>query len=150
MSCSVGSLVESECGTVSSKLNVSEETIPISFCKRDVSKHLHTTSVTDISSEYDLILARAGVFEYDEDFLSRTTVCPRHRYQLGGGWYQKRICRYPEHKGKAKPDRSISKLQSKIIFHEFKYLAPVGSGKELIYYYLTFNYIDVLYLDSAG
>ena len=57
----MGSLVESEYGTVSLKLNVTQETIPISFCKRDVSKHLYTTSVTDISSEYE--------FEYDEDFL---------------------------------------------------------------------------------
>ena len=50
--------------------------IPISLCQKDVSKHLHTTSVTDISTEYDLILARAGVFEYDEGYISRTTVAP--------------------------------------------------------------------------
>ena len=30
---------------------------------------------------------------------------------------------------KAKPDRSINKLQYKIIFHELKNLVPVGSGK---------------------
>ena len=112
MSCSIGHLVASECGTGSSKVNVTQETIPISFCKKYISKHLHTTSVIGICSEYDLILARAGVFEYDEAVLSRTTVCPRHRYLFGGGWYQKWICRYPVHKGKAKPDRSISKLQS--------------------------------------
>ena len=38
-------------------------------------------------------------------------------------------CRYPDHAGKAKPDCSINKLQSKIIFHELKNLVPVGSGK---------------------
>ena len=100
---SIGSLIGSQCGSTSSKANISQETIPISLCKRDV---------TDISTEYDLILSRAGAFDYDEEFLSRTTVFPRHRYQLGGGWYQKRVCRYPDHKGKARPDRSISKLQS--------------------------------------
>ena len=31
-----------------------------------MSNHLHTTSVTDISTEYDLILTRAGVFYYDD------------------------------------------------------------------------------------
>ena len=129
MSCSIGTLIGSECGTTSSKLNITQETIPISLCQKDVTKHLHTTSVTDISTEYDLILTRAGVFEYDEEYISRTTVCPKHRYQLGGGWFQKRVCRYPDHTGKAKPDRSINKLQSKIIFHELKNLVPVGSGK---------------------
>ena len=68
MSCSIGTLIGSECGTTSSKLNITRETIPISLCQKDVSKHLHTISVTDISTEYDLILARAGVFEYDEEY----------------------------------------------------------------------------------
>ena len=94
-----------------------------------MSKHLHTTSVTDISTEYDLILTRAGVFEYDEEYISRTTECPKHRYQLGGGWFQKRVCHYPDHTGKAKPDGSINKLQCKFIFHELKNLVTVGSGK---------------------
>ena len=121
MSCSIGTLIGSEYGTTSSKLNITQETIPISLCQKAVSKHLHTISVTDISTEYDLILTRAGVFEYHEEHISRT-VCPKHRYQLGGGWFQKRVCRYPDHKGKAKPYRSINKLQSKIIFHELKNL----------------------------
>ena len=129
MSCTIGTFIGSECGTTSSKLNITQETISISLCDKDVGKHLHTTSVTDISAEYDLILTRAGVFEYDEEYISRTTVCPKHRYQLGGGWFQKRVCRYPDHTGKAKADRSINKLQSKIIFHELKNLVPVGSGK---------------------
>ena len=67
MSCSIGTLIGSECGTTSSKLKVTQETIPISLCQKDVSNHWHTTSVTDISTEYDLILTRAGVFEYDEE-----------------------------------------------------------------------------------
>ena len=46
-----------------------------------------------------------------------------------GGWFQKKVCRYPDNTGKAKPDRTIKKLQSKIIFHELKNLVPVGSGK---------------------
>jgi len=111
------------------KLSITQEAIPISLFEKDVSKHLHTTSVTDISTEYDLILTRAGVFAYDEEYISRTTVCLKHRYQLGGGWFQKRVCRYPDHTGKVKPGRSINKLQSKIIFHELKNLVPVGSGK---------------------
>ena len=149
MNCSIGILIGSDCGTTSKKLNITQETIPVSLCKRDVSKHLHTISVTDISTEYDLILTRAGVFEYDEEYISRTTVCPKHRYQLGGGWFQKRVCRYPNHTGKAKPDRSINKLQSKLIIHELKSLVPVGSGKDSFFfsqikkclYCMFFNYI---------
>ena len=129
MSCSIGTLIGNECGTTSSKLNITHETIRISLRDKDVSKRLHTTSVTDISTKYDLILTRASVFEYDEEYISRTTVCPKHRYQLGEGWFQKKVCRYPDHIGKAKPDRSINKLQSKIIFHELNNLVPVGSGK---------------------
>ena len=129
MSCSISTLIGRECGTTLSKLNIMQEMTPISLCDKDASKHLHTTSVTDISTEYDLILTRAGVFEYDEDYIWRTTVCAKHRYQLGGGWFHKWVCRYPDHRGKAKPDCSINKLQSKIIFHELKNLVPVGSGK---------------------
>ena len=129
MSCSIGTLIGSECGTTSSKLNITQETIPISLCQKDVSNHLHTTSVTDISTEYDLILTRAGVFEYDEEYISRTTVWQKHRYQLGGGWFQKRVCCYPDHTDKAKPDCSINKVKSRIIFHELQNLVPVGSGK---------------------
>ena len=129
MNCSFNKLVKTECGTVSSSVSSSQEIISLSLCKKDVSKHLHTISVADISTEQDLILARAGVFEYDEELLTTTTVCPRHRFQLGGGWFQKRICRYPEHSGKAKPDRSINKLQSNEIYFQFGTLVQVGSGK---------------------
>ena len=75
MSCSIGTLVGSECGTTSSKLNITQETIPISLCQKDVSKHLHTISVTDISTEYDLVPSRAGVFEYDEDTIYQEQQC---------------------------------------------------------------------------
>ena len=46
-----------------------------SLCKKEVSKHLHTTSVTDISTENDRILTRAGVFEYDEEYISTEQQC---------------------------------------------------------------------------
>ena len=69
MSCSIGTLIGSEYGTTSSKLNITQETIPISLCQRDVSKHLRTINVTDIGTEYDLILTRAGLFEYDEEYI---------------------------------------------------------------------------------
>ena len=89
MTCSIGTLIGSECGTLSLKLNITQQMIPISLCDKDVSKHLHMTSVTDISTEYDLILTRAGVFEYGEEYISRTTEWPKHRYQLSGGWFRK-------------------------------------------------------------
>lgn len=131
MSCSLGQLLDDECGSVSSSLNVPSETQPLSLCRRDVSRHLSTTSITDIYEEYDLILSRAGVFEYDDNYLQSTTVCPKHRYQLGSGWYQKKVCRHPNHEGKAKPDRTVNKVQSKLLFDETSVLVQVGSGMHL-------------------
>lgn len=136
MSCSLRQLLDNECGSVSSSLNVPLETQPLSLCTRDVSRHLQTTSITDISKEYDLILARAGVFEYDDNYLLKTTVCPKHRYQLGSGWYQKRICRHPYHEGKAKPDRTINKSQSRLLVDETSILVQVGSGTRVFILYL--------------
>lgn len=134
MSCSLRQLLDNDCGSVSTSLNVPLETQPLSLCTRDVSKHLRTTSISDISEEYDLILTRAGIFEYDDDYLQRTTVCPKHRYQLGSGWYQKKVCRHPYHEGKAKPDRTINKAQSRILLDETSILVQVGSGMPVFLY----------------
>ena len=143
MSFLIGALIGSEFAISWSKINITQGTIPTSLCEKDVSKHLHTTSVTDISTEYNLLLARGGGFEYEKESISRTAVCPKHRYQLGGGWFQKRVFRYPNHTGKPKPDRSINKLQSKIIFMKWDFEVctlfqkQVPSGNLSIFRYLS-------------
>ncbi len=36
------------------------------MCKRNIDGHLRTVGLTDVTSEGDLILARIGIFEYDD------------------------------------------------------------------------------------
>jgi hypothetical protein len=115
MSCTIRKHVETECGDVSEKVNLNPEILPLSMCKRNIDGHLSTVGLTDVTSEADLILARIGIFEYDDEVLSRYTVCPKHRYQLGGGWHERFCCRFPEHSGKQKADKRIGKKQSKWI-----------------------------------
>ena len=95
-----------------------------------MSSHLQTISVQDVSSEQELILARVGIFEFEEELLATTTICPKHRYQLGGGWFKRHTCRFPGHKGNAKPSRTINKSQSRTIVEKIGTLVPVGSGKK--------------------
>ena len=129
MSCSIRKHVGTECGDVSGKVNLSPEILPLTMCKRNIDGHLRTVSLTDVTSEEELILARIDIFESDDEVLSSYTVCPKHRYQLGGGWHERFCCRFPEHKGKQKADRRIGKTQSKWIKEKYRILVPAGSGK---------------------
>lgn len=123
---------DAECGDVSENVNLPHHIVPLATCTRDISRHLSNIRVHDITSEYELILARAGIFSDYEDILSTYTICGKHRYKLGSGWAQadkRTVCRYPEHQGNSKPDRSINKCHSEIIYKEFGKIVPVGSGK---------------------
>lgn len=122
----------SDCGTVSEKVNISQSILPLIQCTRDVSRHLATVKVTDIKTEIDLILARTGVFHYDLEDLQKYTICPRHRFLLGGGWYSRPVCNFPGHTGKEKPDRTIKKQDSELILLQLKELDVVGSGKTIL------------------
>ena len=86
MSCSIRKHVETECGDVSEKVHRNPDILLVSMCKRNIDGHLRTVGLPDVTSEAALILARIGIFKYDDDVLARYTVCPKHRYQLGGGW----------------------------------------------------------------
>ena len=72
MACSFGKTSSSECGFSSENQRPGEpqETLPLSQCNRDVSTHLQTLSVSDISSECELLLARAGIFEYRQSIVT--------------------------------------------------------------------------------
>ena len=94
-----------------------------------------TVKITDIKTEIDLILSRAGIFNHDTDDLQLYTICPRHRFLLGGGWYSRSVCNYPSHTGKEKPDRSINKQDSKLIMQQLGEFVVVGSGKGPIIIY---------------
>jgi hypothetical protein len=94
-----------------------------------------TVKITDIKTEIDLILSKAGIFNHDTDDLQLYTICPRHRFLLGGGWYSRSVCNYPSHTGKEKPDRSINKQDSKLIMLQLGEFVVVGSGKGPIIIY---------------
>ena len=125
----VNKLAGTDCGTLSDKVRVQQETIPLASCTKDVSAHLKTVAVKDITSEQELILSRVGIFNFDDELLATMTICPKHRHQLGGGWFKKSTCRFPGHNGNAKPTRTVDKSQSRMIHETFGTLVPVGSGK---------------------
>ena len=135
MFCSFKKITNTDCGTVSEKLKIPQSILPLIHCTRDVSGHLKTVKITDIETEIDLILSRAGIFNHDADDLQLYTICPRHRFLLGGGWYSRSVCNYPSHTGKEKPDRSINKQDSKLIMQQLGQFVVVGSGKGPIIIY---------------
>jgi hypothetical protein len=44
----------------------------------------------------DLILARSGIFDYDQSDLDKMQVCPKHATKLGLGWTDIRTNRPPK------------------------------------------------------
>eukprot|EP00105_Crassostrea_gigas_P039753 XP_019923901.1 PREDICTED: uncharacterized protein LOC105330822 isoform X2 [Crassostrea gigas] len=56
------------------------------------------------------------------------TICPKLRAQLGVMWRRGSTCAYPNHTGKAKPERSISPSTSYFLLANKGVLVPVGSG----------------------
>jgi len=73
-----------------------------------------------------------GIFEIDESHLS-ISICPRHRNAFGIRWRcQKRFCALPPswapHRAKQmKGDRSITFVQSRLIYKMTSTLVPIGS-----------------------
>ena len=59
-----------ECGSVPENLHLPQNVIPHKCCTRDISWYLNDIRVSDIETEFELILARAGIFSSDEDLLS--------------------------------------------------------------------------------
>ena len=111
LSCSFASHCDSYCD-ISSRGN---ELLPLSSCSRDVSAHLQQISVShqSVSSEKELSLARAGLFdESGRDF----TICPKHWDKLGVKFNASIKCQHPLHgnrKGKRERGVSTCKCQRK-------------------------------------
>ena len=127
LSCSFASHCESYCD-ISSRGN---ELLPLSSCSRDVSAHLRQISVSrkSVSSEKELILARAGLFdESGPDF----TICPKHRDKLGAKFNASIKCQHPLHGNrKGKRERGVNLQMSKEIKSKWNVVVPVGAGKTL-------------------
>ena len=127
LSCSFLRYCESSCDR-SSRWRGHSEFYPLVACNSDIKSHLRSVKVsqTCVSSEKDLILARAGLFEHDGNGL---VICPKHRAELGVMFCAKRKCLHPLHgRSKRKPDRGINLQISKEIKAKWDVVVPVGSG----------------------
>ena len=62
----------------------SGDTVPLSSCDRGIGEYVRSVGISDISSEIELILARASTFSFPSK-ISAWTVCPAHRSSLGIG-----------------------------------------------------------------
>lgn len=127
LSCSFANICHSGCGT-STKSTKETNFIPISSCTRNVKPHLCRLNVSQssISSEKDLILARAGLFEEEGNSL---TICPKHRDTLGLQWKPTKKCNHPLHRdSKRKPDRGANLQTSKEVMAKWEVLLPIGAG----------------------
>ena len=120
LNCSFQKLVGGLCA--SDKRYEKAVVVPVSSCYRDISGHTRSVEISDVSTEVDLILARASVFSLPRD-IATWTICPAHHSSLGIGWRRgaNRCHVLPglsKHaiKGKSrKADRGIGKVESKAI-----------------------------------
>ena len=90
---------------------------------------------SDFRNDY-IISCFVGVFEIDDIHLTMS-ICPRHRDSFGIRWRcKKKFCAVPPswapHRARQlRGDRSITFIQSKLIFKMTSTLVPVGSRKYL-------------------
>jgi len=128
LSCSFYSYCHTECD-VSSRYPGHKEFYPLIACGNNVKPHLRTLKVTQtcVSSEKELILARAGLFNGNGQGL---TICPRHRAELGVMYRPLKKCYHPLHgTRKRKPDRGVNLQMAKEIKTKWNVLVAIGAGK---------------------
>ena len=114
----------------------STNVVALVSCDKDISGHKSFLSITDVNSEKELLLARAGIFSLPSD-IQTLTICPFHRSSLGISWNRgAQTCRVPQaisHHGDRgcklpKAERSLSKAGSHKILERTGDFVPVGSG----------------------
>ena len=142
MLCSFHGVNYSQCAGISK--SSSTVGIPLSQCKKDLTRHLSSLGISEISgqeqspfTEVEIILNRAGHFNLSEEDQQQLTICEKHRKFLTTGWpgIKSRACRYPTHTGKktvnsAKP-RRVTRTVSNQIYDVFHEVVPAGSGEYL-------------------
>ncbi len=83
MPCFLNTHLNSECGSDRGK----EEIVSLGECKDDISGHLARCHLSRQSlSEFQLILARSGLYDVSADKLSQMKIYPKHRHQIGKFW----------------------------------------------------------------
>ena len=100
-------------------------------CVYDVTYHLKSCHLSRVKvTEYELILARAGNFHPSHDEVTKLTVGPKHRHNLGKYWRPLRTCQYPQHERRKTTfhsKNSVNWTMAQEIKDMFK--TPVGSRK---------------------
>ncbi|XP_013404412.1 uncharacterized protein LOC106169495 [Lingula anatina] len=102
--------------------------LPLNVCCKPIVSHCRRHHIRDISSEADLIKARAGLFNVPVEYF---TVCPNHRINLGLWWRASANCQLCLQKGrKNKPlaERTVTLCQSSFLLNSENLLVPVGSA----------------------
>ena len=107
--------------------------VSLSGCNDDVSGHLAGCHLSrECLTEYQLILARAGLFNLAEEQLQCMKICPKHRHNLGRFWRPVRSCQYPVHPGRPrniKGNRVINLQTAKEIHTVYDKIVHIGSRK---------------------
>ena len=105
-------------------------------CNDSITSHLNSCHLSrENMTEYELILARAGVFELPLAKVNEMMICPKHRHSLGKYWKQRRLCQYPMHRGGRKATKSrnvVSVNMAKEIIKLHGVIVPIGSGLYMI------------------
>ena len=107
-------------------------------CTSDISQHLANCHLPKSLQEYEVILARAGIFRWNESFLESTIICPTHRDELGKYWRPSKSCQCPSHRGKPKRLKDTHVINVKLateIFDLFGWTVPIGSRKSIFTYF---------------
>lgn len=111
--CSFYTRIKSECGGY--RTGNIDNVIMLTKCKNDIRRHLSSCHLSrENMQEYELIIARAGLFDIPESQLEKMWICPRHRKVLGKEWRPLRSCQYPTHQGDQKKIKDSHVVQLKM------------------------------------
>lgn len=120
--------------------------ITLKECQEDIRGHLANCHLSrSYMKEYELILARAGLFNLTEEQVSSMTVCPTHRNTLGRFRRPRTSCQYPTHSSAASrvKGRNVFNVQiSEDVLKLYGVLIQVGSRKNFIHIYHYFYILE--------
>ena len=131
-----------------SSLSRESDYVLLRDCTTDITKHLANCHLPKSLEEYEVILARAGIFQWKKSCTSDMVICPTHRDELGKYWRPPKSCQYPSHGGKPKRLKDTHVINIKVateIFYLFGLTVPIGSRKLLFICALTFSKMRLLF-----
>ena len=107
--------------------------VSLGSCNDDIIGHLAGCHLSrERLTEYQLILARAGLFDLPDEQLQCMKICPKHRHNLGRFWRPVRSCQYPAHTGRPrniKGNRVINLQVAREVHTMYDKTVHIGSRK---------------------